>query len=117
MPCDGIAVATVKCAVPKVMKLLAEPENLQAVAYLLREKGYEARVVNRTLMVNNVVVSIRDTVIIATLPPKVIQDIQQAAEAILGILTQNYLAGILQENLEVTGQTYSNGYLVLQVNL
>lgn len=117
MPCNGIAVATVKCSVPEVANLLAYPENLEAVARLLREKGYSATVVNRTLVVNNVAVAIWGTTISAALPKKVIQDIRQAVEEMAGVLTQYYLAGIIQENATVTGQAYSSGYLVLQVNL
>lgn len=117
MPCNGIAVATVKCAVPEVVELLTQPENLAAVATLLKERGHNAVIVNKTLIVNNVAVSIRGTTVSAKLPQRIVQDIRQAIEEMAGVLTQYYVANIIQENTIVTSQTYSNGYLVLQVNL
>lgn len=108
MPCNGIAVATVKCAVPEATNLLTYPENLGAVTRLLQKKGYSAAVLNKTLLVNNVAISIQRTTISAALPENVIQDIRQTLEKV---------AGIIQKNVTATGQTYANGYLVLQVNL
>jgi hypothetical protein len=117
MPCDGVAVATVKVALPEVEELLASPEALEAVASLLRQKGYVVAVTRSGLAIDGRPVAYRNGTVSSRLDRNALNDVADAFRQVGTVLCQERLADMVAQSVPVEARTWVQGSLVLRVSL
>lgn len=117
MPCDGVAVAAVKVALPEVGRDLEKPEVATAAADLLRGQGLQAEARGGSLVVGGYVLRCTGGRITGYAPAWVVNKVREAYERVAGVLTQERLAALIARQVEAEEQTWAQGHLVLRANL
>lgn len=115
MPCDGVAVARVKVSLPEAGGLLGTPEALEAVASLLRARGYEAEVLGSAVAVNGSVYRYAAGSVAGRGPA--LAEVRRAFEEVGQVLAQERLADMVARNVSVEDRAWAQGHLVLRVRL
>ena len=120
MPCDGIAVMSLRYGADNAL-LAAKKDGLQAVVNLLNQLGHVASLRSENLMIVDnyrVTFTQRGELVFSNTPQKLQYQIKDCCDAIAGALTQQKVAMQVAKTSRVLSQTTtSDGSIVMRVSM